>query len=589
MTDVRVNDTTESEIVFDLGTGDQAVLPSESRRYTFGRYRLIRKLGEGGMATVFLVEQTGEMGFCKEIALKLLHAQLMRDVTQRELFMNEVKLGGLLQHPNLVSMFDCGIEGGQPYYTMEYVDGWSFERILERCTREHVTLPASVIVEIMCAVCDGLYYAHTFERDGQPLNLVHRDIKPANILIGRHGQVKVADFGIAKAASNQSVTQTGIARGTAAYMSPEQTLGHTLDCRSDVFAVAMVLFHALTGKFAFGSDNKDEDPSGQVLPTMQAILRCDHAFAEATLRREHPQFVEVFLQATKKELAKRIASANMLSSELMRVATHLSGPTLREWLSSYSTSLLDRAVAHAGVSAEDLSLFQVTTITPAGEVAAPERLAPPAKRQHPEPKRTRAFTSRPRKPKRRELRIVLALMLSAVAIVMIAVSLLALFDARKQNAPMSEVGGAQSPGTIVPEEPSTGSLAVEATTPTTKPPVVTPPRAMATPTPVPTTPVARATPAPTPRLERTPRAAPTPAPTPVAAPPTFGTVALTSRPIAEVRVDGALVGTTPLLGERLRTGPHTLEFVCEVCTPVSTQTRTVKILEGENPKIFVKF
>ncbi|MEK7529338.1 MAG: serine/threonine-protein kinase, partial [Patescibacteria group bacterium] len=315
MTDHRTTD----DIVFDFETGEPPVALEERTQYTFGPYRILRKLGEGGMASVFLVEIRGAFDFRKVVALKLMHAQIMRETVQRQMFVNEVRLGGMLQHPNIVQMFDCGLEGNQPFCTMEFVNGWSLERILGRCREMHMELPPSVIAEVLRAVCDGLHFAHTFVHEGAPLDLVHRDVKPANVLISRHGEVKVADFGIAKAAVNVHHTQAGVARGTAMYMSPEQTLGRDLDCRSDVFSVGSMLYFALTGMFAFWSGDPNDHPLADVMATMHAVLQCERTFAVRTLAEHHPAFLDAFSRATEKKREERCASAELLGTELAEI------------------------------------------------------------------------------------------------------------------------------------------------------------------------------------------------------------------------------------------------------------------------------
>lgn len=562
MTDPR---TTDEMIQFEFGTEEPPVVRTDKRtQYTFGPYRMVRKLGQGGMATVFLVEIRGAFDFRKLVALKIMHAQIMREAEQRKMFVNEVRLGGMLQHPNIVQMFDCGIEGAQPFCTMEFVDGWSLERILQRCTERTCPLPSSVVAEVLHAVCDGLHFAHTFVHDNAPLSLVHRDVKPANILIGRHGEVKVADFGIAKARSNIHHTQTGVARGTAMYMSPEQTLGRELDCRSDVFSVGSMLFFALTGTFAFGSDNPSDNPLENVLTTMQAVLQCQRTFAMKMLTERHPEFLDVFMRATEKRREERYASAELLGQDLFAIRTRLSGPTLREWLRD-NTAMLDENGATANVSPDELSLFQVTTVTPHGAPVQIERIGT----RRPVAKKTRAFVSRGRVKRVSPMKLITGFVYVggiALAILGLVLSMTSSpSEVVETTQTPSDVGG----GRRVAVEPPT-----EAPTP------------MATPAPL-----GDERPTPTPRpAAPTPRAAATPAPTPRPAAATYGTVTLTSRPFSQVKVDGTPVDQTPRLNERLRTGHHRIEFVCTVCgDEPRIEIHEVTIIEGENPKIHVTF
>lgn len=568
MTDPR---TTDDVIVFDLGTGEPPVVRTDERtQYTFGQYRIVRKLGEGGMASVFLVEKRGAFDFRTAVALKLMQAQNMREPVQRQMFVHEVRLGGMLQHPHIVRMFDCGLEGSQPFCTMEFVDGWSLERILQRCMERQCPLPPSVVAEVLRAVCDGLHFAHTFVHEGAPLDLVHRDVKPANILIGRHGEIKVADFGIAKATiPDRHVTQAGTARGTAMYMSPEQALGRELDCRSDEFSVGTVLYFALTGQFAFESDDPDANPLGNVLATMRAVLDCKRAFALRLLEMQHPEFLAVFRRATEKRREDRYASAELLGQDLADIRARLSGPTLREWLQD-NAAMLDENGATVGVSPEDLSLFQVTTVTPHGVLPAKaEQIGKPPSAS----KKTRAFVSpRRRRAKRISPMIVAVLVAFAMgtALFLVAPLFWPQTSERAHDSPTpSDVGGGSravvEPPTEVPTPEATPApLAIEYPAPTPRPVEPTP--------------------------QSTPRAVATPAPTPRPATATFGTVTLTSRPFSQVKVDGIGVCQTPCLSERLRTGRHRVEFVCTVCgDEPKIEVRDVTIAEGENPKVHVTF
>lgn len=564
MTDPR---TTDEIIRFEYGTEEPPVVrPNERTQYTFGKYRIVRKLGQGGMASVFLVEIRGAFDFRKTVALKLMHAQIMREREQRLMFANEVRLGGMLQHPNIVQMSDCGIEGAQPFCTMEFVDGWSLEHVLRRCTERQCPLPPTVVAEVLHAVCDGLHFAHTFVHDGAPLSLVHRDVKPANVLIGRHSEVKVADFGIAKAASNVHHTQTGVARGTAMYMSPEQAVGRELDCRSDEFSVGTMLFYALTGQFAFESDDPTANPLESALATMRAVLDCKRDFALRLLEQQHPEFRGVFLKATERRREDRYASAELLGKDLADIRARLSGPTLREWLQD-NAAMLDENGTAADVSPDDLSLFQVTAVTPHGAPVQIERIGT----RRPVAKKTRVFVSRGRRVKRVSPKMLIAVLVVAalgIALFIVAPMFWTPKSEHADDAPTpSDVGG--------------GQVAVERPTEVPTPEATPAPLAIEHPAPTPAH-------APTPRS--TPRATATPAPTPRPAAATFGTVTLTSRPFSQVKVDGVPFCQTSCLSERLRTGRHRVEFVCTVCgDEPKTEVREVTIIEGENPKIFVTF
>jgi serine/threonine protein kinase len=218
-----------------------------------GKYQLIRALGVGGMAEVFLAKTAGPMGFEKQLVLKRILPHMAREPAFVQMFLSEATLAARLNHPNIVQIFDFGESDGTYYLAMEYIDGPSLRTLLDDSLRRGGPLPPVPCARIIAAACEGLSFAHTF-RDpatGQPLDIVHRDISPDNILLSRQGAVKVADFGIAKAAGQQHRTQTGMIKGKLAYMPPEQIRNLELDQRVDVYALGVVFYELVTGNRPF--------------------------------------------------------------------------------------------------------------------------------------------------------------------------------------------------------------------------------------------------------------------------------------------------------------------------------------------------
>lgn len=202
-----------------------------------GRYRLERELGRGGMATVYLAHDE-ELG--RPVAVKLLPGRLADDDSSRARFLREARLAGRLSHPNIVRVYDAGETDGRPFIVMEYVPGASLA--------ESGLLPAARVAELGVQACAGLQHAHD-------AGLMHRDVKPANLLVRDDGVLKVADFGIARAAESTRHTQAGTLLGTAAYLAPEQISGEDATPASDVYALGAVLYELLTGRppYAFAS------------------------------------------------------------------------------------------------------------------------------------------------------------------------------------------------------------------------------------------------------------------------------------------------------------------------------------------------
>ena len=218
----------------------------------FGRYTLLGLLGEGGMARVFRGELQGLRGFRKPAALKVIRASVGEQGERlTRALIHEARLGGLIHHPNVVETYDFGEEAGQAWIAMEQVRGVGLDRLLETGQ----ALPIDVALEIAAQICAGLHHAHTLEQGGEPTPLVHRDLKPTNVMVADSGLVKVLDFGIAKATHiGGNTTETGLTKGTPAFMSPEQAQGSPVDPRSDIFAAGALLFEMLTGKRFFSGD-----------------------------------------------------------------------------------------------------------------------------------------------------------------------------------------------------------------------------------------------------------------------------------------------------------------------------------------------
>jgi hypothetical protein len=223
-----------------------------------GKYRVLSRLGIGGMAAVYLANVEGVAGFEKLVALKILHDHLSADGTTMELFLQEARLSALLQHANIGQIYDLGKTDDELFYiAMEYVRGRDLRALMNIVARNDALLPIPIILHICARVLEGLDYAHSLrDKAGKPLKLVHRDVSPSNCLISFTGEVKLIDFGIAKAANQAWKTRTGMVKGKANYFSPEQALGQPLDRRSDVFAMGVMLYELLVGERPFDKGNE---------------------------------------------------------------------------------------------------------------------------------------------------------------------------------------------------------------------------------------------------------------------------------------------------------------------------------------------
>ena len=213
-----------------------------------GRWEVVRRLGSGGMADVYLAQARGDGGFEKLVAIKVMHGHLARNQRAVDHFLDEARLAARIHHPNVVAIQDLGKIGDDYVIVMEYVDGVDLERVLTSARAGQRPVPLAVALGILCRICDGLDAAHrATSPDGTPLGIVHRDVKSANVLVSRQGVVKVVDFGIAKAAKQVHFTIAGETKGTPSMMAPEQRVGDQVDVRADIYSVAAVGYEIVTG------------------------------------------------------------------------------------------------------------------------------------------------------------------------------------------------------------------------------------------------------------------------------------------------------------------------------------------------------
>jgi serine/threonine-protein kinase len=237
-----------------------------------GRYELVQRLARGGMATVYLGRATGKAGFEKSVAVKVIHPHLADEAQFVGMFLDEARIAARIHHPHVVEILDLGEDEGVYYMVMELVEGENLSALIKS---HGEILPLSVSLQIVADALEGLSAAHELhDADGNRFNLVHRDISPHNLLISLAGWVKIADFGIMKAAGKNSTTKTGELRGKLAYMSPEQARGGNIDLRSDLFAIGVVLWELLTGKRLFAARSE--------AATLERVISCEVAPLDGT-------------------------------------------------------------------------------------------------------------------------------------------------------------------------------------------------------------------------------------------------------------------------------------------------------------------
>jgi len=223
----------------------------------FGRFTLFKKLATGGMAEIWLARLSGLAGFSRFVVIKKILSHLAEEETFIRMFQDEARMSAQLMHPNIVQVYDLGEAQGTFFIEMEYIAGENLAAITWRGVKRQNRFCPAFAARAIADACKALHYAHHLRgSDGTPFNIVHRDISPQNLLITYEGEVKVVDFGIAKAATKSQHTKTGMLKGKFSYMSPEQCRGGNVDMRSDIFALGIVLYELCTGKRLFKHESE---------------------------------------------------------------------------------------------------------------------------------------------------------------------------------------------------------------------------------------------------------------------------------------------------------------------------------------------
>ncbi|MBS2023110.1 MAG: protein kinase, partial [Deltaproteobacteria bacterium] len=277
----------------------------------FGKYFLLDRINVGGMAEVFRAKTVGVEGFEKIVAIKRILPAVAEDEEFIKMFVDEAKITAQLSHANLAQTFDLGKFDEAYYIAMEYVPGKDLRAVQERMRRRGERVPTAVAAYVISRVCEGLDYAHR-KRDtmGRDLNIVHRDVSPQNVIVSFEGEVKLIDFGIAKAANKITRTQAGILKGKFGYMSPEQVRGLPLDRRSDIFATGVVLYELCTGERLFTGSSDfsvlEKVQQAKIVPPSEIV-------PDIPLRLER-----VILKALAREPEERYQHAAELAQDLTR-------------------------------------------------------------------------------------------------------------------------------------------------------------------------------------------------------------------------------------------------------------------------------
>lgn len=273
------------------------------------KLQVIRRLGQGGMAEVFLAKQQGLKGFEKYVVIKKVLESFANSPEFVEMLFAEARANARLNHPNIVQTYDVGMMNGSAYIAMEYVRGPDVKKLLQAVRRTKQFMPVEIALRIIADTAAGLHYAHSYvDPSGKPHPMVHRDVSPHNILISLDGVVKLSDFGIAKVQGEGDATQAGTFKGKIGYVSPEAVSGMPLDGRNDVFALGVTLFELLTGQLPFRKDSE--------AATLRAIVH-EQPPSPATINPTVvPDVAAVVSRALEKNVGRRTPSAGQLRNEI---------------------------------------------------------------------------------------------------------------------------------------------------------------------------------------------------------------------------------------------------------------------------------
>ena len=284
----------------------------------FGRYELIEQIAAGGMAEIWLARQYGLPDFHRIVVVKKLNEDLKEDETFVRMFLDEARTSAQLTHPNVVQIYDLGFKDGEYFIAMEYIHGEDLVEVTHSAVEQAKLLPIGHVVRIVADALKGLHHAHTLVgSDGRPLGIVHRDASPHNVLVSYDGMVKLVDFGIAKARTQVEVTGSGMLKGKHAYMSPEQVRGETIDHRSDVFTIGIVLYELSTGHRLFVGRNEVE--------TLESVLCAPIPRPSERVPGFPGKLEGIILRALERDPDQRYQSAQEMQLELERAVPTVPG------------------------------------------------------------------------------------------------------------------------------------------------------------------------------------------------------------------------------------------------------------------------
>jgi serine/threonine protein kinase/Tfp pilus assembly protein PilF len=426
---------------------------NEFQPVRFGKYILLERLATGGMAQLYRAKIIGIQGFEKLIAIKMILPHLAKEKELVASFIDEAKLAALLNHGNIVQIYDFGSMEDSYFISMEFLFGKDLRAIAAKAKERNLPLSLEHTLYIISRACSGLDYAHKLKDfQGKPLSIIHRDISPQNIFVTYEGDVKLLDFGIAKAASQSTITQYGMIKGKVAYMSPEQAAGKFIDQRSDIFSAGILLYEMVTGGRMFTGDS-----------TMQILAKVREAefdSPDSVAPGLHPKVYKIINRALAKEREERYQSSGEVLGDLEECMAELSLRPTAGGLAQYMKALFQDEIA-----AEDQVIREVSGITRVEEPEPnkPEPVRPEPARPEPDKpivqpvaeSKTEAPVVTPEKAEKKVDKKLWPLYAGIAAIVVILGVVLGLWQ-REGSVPAQEKGKAVVSAPSSTSAPSTG-------------------------------------------------------------------------------------------------------------------------------------
>jgi len=340
------------------------------------RYTVLERLGGGGQAEVFRGVSESLQGFKKPVAIKRVLPHLTNNAQFVAMFLDEARLSLFLQHANIVQVFDISkAEDGTYFLVMEFVDGCDLKALIQHLSAKGTT-DVALILYIMIEAAKGLHYAHVLDhpQTGTPLGIVHRDVSPPNIMLSKNGEVKVVDFGLAKAESQVEITEKGMVKGKFAYLSPEAAYGRPVDARTDVFALGIITWEMLTGRRLFYAD----DPHQTIERVRAARVPSIHALNPAVT----PELDAIVRRALERDPAQRTATAADFADELaqhlfergLKVTARNVATAVRAVRAAKRPSSTAQSLINALIADEVAKMASIVETNPADEAPKPTEL-----------------------------------------------------------------------------------------------------------------------------------------------------------------------------------------------------------------------